>query len=412
MNTPRQRLRRGAGWNRVLVPLMRGWVASVERTSKVPRPMDAPRAHASGYDSDRILIFGAGPAVGWGVTTHDLALPGAVARALSARTGRGADVDLIAEPGMLLSEAPAAVQRLNLSRYDAAIVVLGVNDALALTPVVQWRADATAFFHALRLLSPADTKIVVAGIPPIRSISIFDSALGTVADRHAEALNRESADLCSSSPLVTFVPLGAPPRSRVDDERHRSPQEYAGWANQLADALVPLLASQYHPHDRRLSRGRQGGAVETARQDAVDRFELRNDGSHARIMRILAVARQAFHVEVAAVTMIDGDSQTYLAQVGADLKSSARDTSFCDIAIRGEGALMVRDASEDDRFSDNPMVSAGPRIRFYAGFPVELPSGERIGTLCVVDSEPRPYGEFDDVLLRELAMMVQKEFRA
>jgi lysophospholipase L1-like esterase len=404
---------RGAVWNRVLTPLMRSWVASVERGSTMPfRPMDAPRAHTPGHDSDRILIFGAGPAVGWGVTTHALALPGAVARALSAQTGRGADVDLTAEPGMLLSQAPYLLRNLNLSRYDAVIIVLGVNDALALTPLAQWRAEAAAFLDALRVSLPADTKIVVAGIPPIRSISIFDSPLGAVAGRHADALNRATAELCSESSQATFVPLGVEPRSQLEDERHRSPREYTGWARQLTASLVPLLASQYHPHDRRLVHNRPEIEAEAARQDAVARLQLRNEGSHARIMRILAVARQAFHVEVAAVSMVGGDSQTYLAQVGSDVESTPRRDSFCDVAIRGVGPLVVRDASEDSRFSDGSMVGGGPRIRFYAGFPVELPSGERVGTLCVIDREARPHGDVDEVLLRELALLVQREFWA
>ena len=398
------------GWTRLLAPLMRCWVASAQRSSKAPfRPMDVPQAHAPGCDSDRILIFGAGPAMGWGVTTHDLALPGAVARALSARTGRGADVDLIAQPDMLLSHAISELPRLNLSRYDAVIIVLGVNDAVTLTPPARWCQEAALFYNALRRSSPADTKIIVAGIPPIRSISIFDSPLGSVADRHANALNRETARLCSDSPVVTFVPLGAPTRIVEDDVRHRSPETYADWASDLADSLEPLLASQNHANDSRRNTESRQSVSEAARQDAVDRFELQGDGSHARIMRILSTARDAFHVDVAAMTVVDGDRQSYLAQVGADLEPTPRRDSFCDVAIRGSGALVIGDASTDDRFRDNPMVSAGPGIRFYAGFPVELPSGERIGTLCVVDKTPRPVDDFDDVLLRELALMVQKE---
>ena len=75
-----------------LRPLMRSWVRQVFRNlADVPRPLDDPRAHASGVDSDRILLFGGGAAVGWGVLSHNLALPGSLARALSDLTGRGAD---------------------------------------------------------------------------------------------------------------------------------------------------------------------------------------------------------------------------------------------------------------------------------------------------------------------------------
>ena len=84
-----------------LAPTMRAWALAAEREStNIPMPTDAPQAHAAGVDSDRILIFDSGPAVGRGVMSHDLALPGAPARAVSARTGRGVDVDLVARTRM------------------------------------------------------------------------------------------------------------------------------------------------------------------------------------------------------------------------------------------------------------------------------------------------------------------------
>jgi hypothetical protein len=83
----------------VLVPLMRAWSAATNRDyDGIPRPTDATQTHSFGTDSDRILVFGSGPAVGWGVLSHDVALPGSLARALSARTGRGADVDVVPNP--------------------------------------------------------------------------------------------------------------------------------------------------------------------------------------------------------------------------------------------------------------------------------------------------------------------------
>ena len=71
--------------------------------------------------------------------------------------------------------------------------------------------------------------------------------------------------------------------------------------------------------------------------------------------------------------------------------------------------MVVPDAFADERFRDNPFVHGEPHFRFYAGFPVESPSGERIGALCVFDLEPRPASDVDLVLLRELAIMVQSE---
>jgi len=79
--------------------------------------------------------------------------------------------------------------------------------------------------------------------------------------------------------------------------------------------------------------------------------------------------------------------------------------------MESQGPLVVPDALADPRFLDHPLVLGAPHTRFYAGFPIESPSGERIGVLCVFDPEPRPIDEVDTVLLRELALMVQAELR-
>jgi lysophospholipase L1-like esterase len=401
----------GLAWHRLLVPLVRWWAASVDRSNdSLPRPMDVPQVHSAGHDSDRILVFGAGAAVGWGVATHDLALPGALARALSEATGRGADVDVIVDPCMSVSQSVSALRASSLARYDAIVVVLGVNDALQMTPLPRWRCEFSKLLSAMVELSLDDTKIIVAGIQPIRSIPIFDTLLGTLVDRHANVLNSETKGLCALSAQAVFVPLAFPEKARSDD-RHRAPYEYAQWGRALAASLGPILPTQ---QDSRALRRNAGliAVTEASRQEAVDGLVLRNDGSLARLVDILTLAQRAFHVESATITVLDRDRQRYIAQAGAELEEVSRSSSFCNTAIHGTGAMIVRDAREDGRFVKNLDAGVGPRSRFYAGFPIELPSGERIGTLCVVDSRPRrPEEHIDEVLLRELAMMAQRELR-
>ena len=393
-------------------PLMRWWVASVNRSiDSVPRPTDAPQVHAAGRDSDRVLIFGAGAAVGWGVATHNLALPGALARALSASTGRGADVDVIVDRGMSVAQSVSVLRTLNLMRYDAIIVVLGVNDALRLTPLSKWRKELSRLLAVASELSLHDTKIVVTGIQPIRSIPTFDRSLGTLAGRHALALNRETAALCASSAekhsaQAHFVPLALPRRSRTDD-RHRAPSEYARWGKLLAASLSPLLSTQHHARGSRRNDGIVA-VTEVCRQRAVDALVLRDDWSRSRLTDILTVAQRAFRAESATITLLDRDRLRYLAQVGTESYEISRTGSLCDAAIRGTGAMIVRDAHADGRFSTTVAERFG--VRFYAGFPIELHAGERIGTLCVVDSRPRqPDEHIDEVLLREFALMAQRE---
>lgn len=85
---------------------------------------------------------------------------------------------------------------------------------------------------------------------------------------------------------------------------------------------------------------------------------------------------------------------------------------FCNHTIKGDDSLIVVDATEDPLFNDNPYVTGMPFIRFYAGYPIKAPSGEKLGSLCVIDDKPRLFSENDDQLLRELGLMVEEEIAA
>ncbi|WP_336493072.1 hypothetical protein, partial [Methylobacterium nigriterrae] len=87
--------------------------------------------------------------VGWGVTTHGLALPGFLARALTSLTGRGTDVDVVASPDKRLKNALRELQALPLWRYDAIVVVLGVNEALELASLKKWRRNLSSTLSTL-----------------------------------------------------------------------------------------------------------------------------------------------------------------------------------------------------------------------------------------------------------------------
>jgi diguanylate cyclase (GGDEF)-like protein len=109
--------------------------------------------------------------------------------------------------------------------------------------------------------------------------------------------------------------------------------------------------------------------------------------------RFDAFARLAAHLSgapVALVSLIDADRQWFKAAIGIDLRQTPRSTSFCAHAIlQPDRVTVVEDARGDPRFADNPLVNSQPNIRFYAGAPIIDRAGHALGTLCVVDSEPR-----------------------
>ncbi len=90
-------------------------------------------------------------------------------------------------------------------------------------------------------------------------------------------------------------------------------------------------------------------------------------------------------------------------------RETPRATSFCGHTILQHEALVVRDATLDPRFHDNPSVVGEQGVRFYAGFPIRAPGGSNVGTLCIVDRKPRAFSDEDAVMLADLAAMVENE---
>ncbi|TFB73362.1 GAF domain-containing protein [Cryobacterium glaciale] len=393
-----------------LRPLMRVWTASAERQDRhLPRPSDAPQAHAAGIDSDRVLILGCGPAVGWGVLSHQLALPGSLARELSARTGRGVDIDLVASSTMTAANALVALNGTRLGRFDAVVVILGVNEALDLTSVSEWHDRLAALLAVLEHETSRSTQIFVLGIPPIRSIEIFRRPLVFVADWSATDLNTVSARLVEEAPRTTFVPFS--PAATTEIDRHRSAADYRGWAVLLASAMSDSLDSARLGITGTVPVQADVAGRERTRQAAVDGLAIVDTPTEARFDRLVLLAQRLFATESALITIIDRDRQWHKARVGLESTEVPRSDSFCAITIGDDGPLIVEDARSDARFSHNPLVLGDPLIRFYAGFPIESPSGERIGALCVFDPKPRLVADVDQVLLRELALLVQRELR-
>ncbi|MCU1439495.1 MAG: hypothetical protein JWP85_492 [Rhodoglobus sp.] len=381
--------------NGITRPFVRLWLASSQHSwRQLPTPTDAPIAHAGGVNPDRILLVGSGIAVGYGVLSHELALGGAIARAVTAGTGRGTDVETIAAPELSPASARTALEGVALSRFDAVAIALGGPEALYLTPRWVWREQMRELFDSIRESAP-DVLVFVIGLPRPPRILTLPPVYREVVARHGERLNQDARALAAARRgfhYIKFVP------DRADLAMMASRQMYEDWASRIVPAMIGPLDDQVPSVPEKID--------ESARQSALVSLELRQEPDE-RFDRIVETARDLFEASGAFVHFIDGDRQWVKAAAGMPKRDRPRSESLCNITIRRAGLFLVEDLWSDRRFSGSSWAHSPTAPRFYAGYPVAAPDGHRIGVLCVVDRRPRKFVDAEAALLRELALRVQ-----
>lgn len=122
------------------------------------------------------------------------------------------------------------------------------------------------------------------------------------------------------------------------------------------------------------------------------------------------LASRLLGTPIALISLIDAERQWFKSRVGLDVQETPREQAFCNHAIEEQQLLVVEDAKADPRFFDNPLVIESPHIRFYAGYPLVTPEGFALGTLCVIDQQPRLLSEDDADTLRRLGRQLTQQF--
>ena len=149
--------------------------------------------------------------------------------------------------------------------------------------------------------------------------------------------------------------------------------------------------------------------AEKERITALHRLEVLDTPGEERFDRFTRLAAASFGVPIALVSLVDTDRQWFKSCVGIDSPGTPRSMAFCSHAVALDDLLVVPDASLDERFAANPLVTGSPHIRFYAGQPVRSLDGQPLGTLCIIDTRPRMLDDAGRRMLRDLAQMVQDE---
>jgi phosphoribosyl 1,2-cyclic phosphodiesterase len=150
---------------------------------------------------------------------------------------------------------------------------------------------------------------------------------------------------------------------------------------------------------------------EEARLAALYKLDILDTDAEPRFDRFTEAACKHFNVPISFITLVDRDRQWFKSRRGLQPPESPRDQSMCAHAILGDDVMQVHDLLTDGRFGDNPAAIA-ERIRFYAGAPLTVDGGYRVGTLCIADHRPRLLAESDLVELRRLAALVAEELQS
>jgi len=150
---------------------------------------------------------------------------------------------------------------------------------------------------------------------------------------------------------------------------------------------------------------------EDDRLQALRSLDVLDTPAEERFDQLTRMAKRLFRVPIAVVSLVDANRVWFKSCIGLGGSASSRDDSFCGHTILGDGILVIPDATKDIRFADNPFVLTDPCFRFYAGFPLTV-RGYKLGTLCVIDIEPRNFDAEDVAALKDLAAMVERELTA
>jgi phosphoribosyl 1,2-cyclic phosphodiesterase len=288
--------------------------------------------------------------------------------------------------------------------------------------------DQVALVNPLIVMVVKDKKAAAT----IREAANSDNIPILEIDSIAEALNQEPllepslivleegrhrADAVAISELSTRADAASghdvPVLVVAEQETERPPLAAVHW-----DWLVKPFSSAYAR--TRLRAAILRSACRWERALTPDDEEMRLDALHSlgildtppeeRFDRITRLATSLFNVPMALVSFVDRERQWFKSAQGIDVAATSREESFCAHAVNSREILVVPDAFQDARFSDNPLVTHNPRIRFYAGSPI-FASGHCVGTLCVMDNRPHQFDAGAMELLRDLASLVETELQ-
>ncbi len=264
--------------------------------------------------------------------------------------------------------------------------------------VVETAADGPAALISLAQ-RPPDALLVELDLPVLDGLELIRrartgmalSALPILAASEADDVERRAAALAAGADDV--IALAAGPGAVA--ARMRGMLERRGDYSPTSDIMRPRIPAN---EDARLAALRATGVLDTPPEERFD--------------ALTRLAQQTFRVPIAMVSLVDADRQWFKSKVGVDANETPRDVAFCAHAINGAEVFVVQDAELDPRFAENPLVRGEPHVRFYAGYPLNGPNGEKLGSFCIIDHKPRQMTKADIESLTQMGRLVERALAA
>ena len=224
----------------VVRPIARHWLSNSRLSWRsLMSPESSGSVSVPGPDPDRILLVGGGISVGWGMSSHDDALGGYLARSISTATGRGITIDVVTDDILSGSaELPSGVTRI-LRTADAVVITPGDVDAILFLPGAIYRRRLENALDQMTAAGPANMRIFIVATPPLRTVIALPRVFRPWAARLGAALNDRARQLCRERRNTIFVPFSP---SGIAG-REGTGRTYSAWAELIAPSVARQLDS-------------------------------------------------------------------------------------------------------------------------------------------------------------------------
>ena len=287
-------------------------------------------------------------------------------------------------------------------RYRAKLTDFGI----ALVGATESRETATVTMGTAAYLSPEQARGQMLGsASDIYSLGLvllecFTRTVAFPGDPIPSALARLQSD--------PIIPPGIAPewRALLAAMTARDPEDRPS-IHDLVVALRQMVTAETGRH--RDVAAIPEPSVEEARMLAVARYRLPETPVDGAFDRVTAIAARVFSVPVALVTIVDHDRIWFTSHHGLEIDHIDREPGLCSSAILNDAPWVVEDARFDPRTLANPLVAGDFGLQFYAGVPLRTRDGHNLGTVCVLDYEPREATEEELATLGDLAAIVMSE---